>query len=129
MGTVNLRFNEFRFNVKSQLKVQRLVTKMEFHFKKSQFSVKSRFKESKCVDRGHSLYWDFAVHRITPLLQINMESYSTRMSFLAPPCTYTHTHSGMCCTWKVSEIWFSFCPQACHILPQKSHKKLFPFWK
>ena len=32
---------------------------MESHIKKSRFSVKSRFKESKCDDRGHSLIWDF----------------------------------------------------------------------
>ena len=34
---------------------------MEFHIKKYRFSVKSRFKELECVDRGHSLNRDFAV--------------------------------------------------------------------
>ena len=35
---------------------------MEFRIKKSQFSVKSRFKESKCADEGHSLNGDFTVY-------------------------------------------------------------------
>ena len=48
-----------RFNIKSRFKVQNLVTKMEFHIKKSQFSVKSRLKESKCADGG--LNRDFTV--------------------------------------------------------------------
>ena len=34
---------------------------MEFLIKKSRFSVKSRFKESKCADVGHSLNRDFTV--------------------------------------------------------------------
>ena len=34
---------------------------MEFHFKKSQFIVKSQFKELKCADEGHSLNQDFTV--------------------------------------------------------------------
>ena len=34
---------------------------MEIHIEKSRFSVKSRFKESKCADRGHSLNRDFTV--------------------------------------------------------------------
>ena len=33
--------------------VQNFVTKMEFHIKKSRFSVKSRFKELKWADGGH----------------------------------------------------------------------------
>ena len=33
--TVKSRFNESRFNVKSRFKVQNLVTKIEFHIKKS----------------------------------------------------------------------------------------------
>ena len=37
------------------------MTKMEFLIKKSRFSVKSRFKESKCADGGHSLNRDFTV--------------------------------------------------------------------
>ena len=37
------------------------MTKMEFHIKKSRFSEKSRFKESKCADGGHSLNRDFTV--------------------------------------------------------------------
>ena len=53
--------NESRFNVKSQFKVQNLVIKMKFHIKKSRFSEKSRFKESKCADGGHSLNRDFTV--------------------------------------------------------------------
>ena len=61
LNTVKSRFNESRFNVKSQFKVQNLVTKMKFHFEKSRFSVKSRFKESKCADEGHSLNRDFTV--------------------------------------------------------------------
>ena len=32
---------------------------MKIHIKKYQFSVKSRFKESKCPDGGHSLNQDF----------------------------------------------------------------------
>ena len=38
------------------------MTKMKFHFKKSQFSIKSRFKERKGADGGHSLNRDFTVH-------------------------------------------------------------------
>ena len=37
------------------------MTEMEFHMKKSRFSVKSRFKESKCADGGHLLNRDFTV--------------------------------------------------------------------
>ena len=51
--TVKSRFNESRVNVKSRFKAQILVTKVEFHIKKSRFSEKSRFKESKCADRDH----------------------------------------------------------------------------
>ena len=53
--TVKSRFNESRFNVKFPFKVQNLVTKMEFHIKKSQF------KESKFADGGHLLNRDFTV--------------------------------------------------------------------
>ena len=45
------------------------MTKMKFHFKKSRFNVKSRFKESKCVDRGHSLNRDITVFNFSLLLQ------------------------------------------------------------
>ena len=38
------------------------MTKIQFHIKKSRFSVKSRFKETKCADRGHWLNRDFTVH-------------------------------------------------------------------
>ena len=34
---------------------------MKFHIKKSQFSVKSQFKEWKGPDEGHSLNRDFTV--------------------------------------------------------------------
>ena len=34
---------------------------MEFHIKKSRFSIKSGFKESKGADLGHSLNRDFTV--------------------------------------------------------------------
>ena len=37
---------------------------MKFHIKKSRFRVKSRIKESKCDDRGHSLNRDFTVYGI-----------------------------------------------------------------
>ena len=37
--TVKSQINESRFNVKSKFKVQHLVTKMEFHIKKSRFKV------------------------------------------------------------------------------------------
>ena len=37
------------------------MTKLKFHFKKSRFRVKSRFKEWKGADRGHSLNRDFTV--------------------------------------------------------------------
>ena len=53
--TVKSRFRESQFSLKSQFKEQNLVTKMEFHIKKS------RFKESKCADGGHSLNPDFTV--------------------------------------------------------------------
>ena len=52
---ISIRFNESWCNVKSQFKVQHLVTKIEFEIKKSQFSVKPRFKVQKCADRGYSL--------------------------------------------------------------------------
>ena len=38
------RFNESRFNVMSQFKERNLMTKMEFHIKKSQFSLESQFR-------------------------------------------------------------------------------------
>ena len=37
------------------------MTKMKFYIKKSRFSVKSRFKELKGADGGHSLNRDFTV--------------------------------------------------------------------
>ena len=55
-STVKSRFNESWFKVKSRFKVQNIATKMEYHIKKS------RFKESKCADGGHSLNRDFTVH-------------------------------------------------------------------
>ena len=45
----------------SRFKVQNFVTKIEFNIKKSRFRVKSRFKESKCANEGHSLNRDFTV--------------------------------------------------------------------
>ena len=53
-NTVKSRFNESQFNM-SRFKVRHLVTKMKFHIKKSRFSRKSRYKESKSADGGHSL--------------------------------------------------------------------------
>ena len=35
---------------------------MKFHFKKSQFSIKSQFKDWNGADGGHSLNRDFTVH-------------------------------------------------------------------
>ena len=43
---------------------------MKFYIKKSQFSVKSQFKEPKCADKGHSLNRDFTVHRVQQKLGI-----------------------------------------------------------
>ena len=63
--TVKSRFNESRFKVKSRFKVWNLVTKMKFHITKTQFSAKSRFKEPKCADGGHSLNRDFTVFHCT----------------------------------------------------------------
>ena len=60
-NTVNSLLNESWFNIKSRFKEQTLVTKMEFHIKKSRFSVKSQFMESKCADGGHSLNRDFTL--------------------------------------------------------------------
>ena len=54
-------FIESRFNVKSRFRVQNLVTEIELHNKKSWFSIKSRFRESKCADAGHSWIQDFTV--------------------------------------------------------------------
>ena len=54
------------------------MTKMEFLIKKSQFSVKSRFKESKCADGGHSLNRDFTViifQNLFALLSISCDLY------------------------------------------------------
>ena len=47
--------------VKSRFKERNLVTKMKFHIKKSQLSIKSQFKEWKGADRPHSLNRDFTV--------------------------------------------------------------------
>ena len=58
--TVKSQFNESRFNVKSQFKARNLVTRVEFHIKKS------RFKESMCADGGHSLNRDYSVLLIPP---------------------------------------------------------------
>ena len=67
--TVNYRFNEYRFNVMSQFRIQNLMSKIKFHIKMSQFRVKSRFKESNCADEGHSLNREFTVqwmpHNVT----------------------------------------------------------------
>ena len=60
-NTVKSRFNESRFNIKSRFRVQNVVTKMKFCIKKSLFSEKSWFKESKSADKGHSLNRDFTV--------------------------------------------------------------------
>ena len=43
------------------LRQKNLVTEMEFHIKKSRFSAKYRFKESKCTDGGHSFNYDITV--------------------------------------------------------------------
>ena len=59
--TVKSRFDKSRFNIKSRFKVQNYVTKIEFHIKTYQFREKSRFKESKCADRSHSLSRDCTV--------------------------------------------------------------------
>ena len=48
--TLQSRFNESRYYIKSGFKVQNVITKMEFHINMSRFSLKSRFKESKCAD-------------------------------------------------------------------------------
>ena len=40
------------------------MAEIEFHIKKSRFRVKSRFKESKCADKGHSLNRDFTVQNL-----------------------------------------------------------------
>ena len=61
ISTVKSRFNASRFKEKSRFMERNIGTKIEFHIKKSQFSVKSRFKESKCADEGHSLHRDFTV--------------------------------------------------------------------
>ena len=57
-NTLKTRFNEARFN---DLRHKTLVRKMEIHFKKSQFSVLSQFKESKCADADYSLNRDLIV--------------------------------------------------------------------
>ena len=60
--TAKSRFHESQFIIKFRFKAQNLVTKIEFHIKKSQFSLKSQFKGSKCADGGHSLNQDFTVY-------------------------------------------------------------------
>ena len=60
-NTVKSQFNVSRFNVMSRFKVQNIVTKLKCYVKKSQFKVKSQFKESKGADQGHSLNRDFSV--------------------------------------------------------------------
>ena len=59
--TVQSRFNEARFNVKSRFKERNLVTKIKFHIEKSRISVTFRFKESKRAVGGHSLNRVFTV--------------------------------------------------------------------
>ena len=59
--TVKSRFNESRFKRMSRFKGRNLATEMEFDIKMSRFRVKSRFKEPKPSDGGHSLNWDFTV--------------------------------------------------------------------
>ena len=61
-NTVKSRFNESWFNEKSRFKKWNLVTKMEFHIKKSRFCVKSQFKEPMFADVGHSLNRGFTVN-------------------------------------------------------------------
>ena len=56
--------NESRFNGKPQFKVENLVTIMNFLIKTSRVNVKSQFKEWKGANGGHSLFWDFTVHKI-----------------------------------------------------------------
>ena len=66
----------------SQFKVLKDVTKMEFHVKKSRFSVKSQFKESKCADRGHSLNRDFTVSIVSISTSwVNLRPDGARLSF------------------------------------------------
>ena len=59
MSTVKSLFNHSRFNVESQIRVQNLATKTEYHIKKSRFCVKARFKESKCAEGAPSVNRDF----------------------------------------------------------------------
>ena len=59
--TLNRDFMLIRDLLNRDFTVQNLVAKIEFLIKKSQFSEKSRFKESKCADGGHSLNRDFTV--------------------------------------------------------------------
>ena len=52
--------------------------KLNFSFKKSQFCLKSRFKESKCADGGYSLNRDFTVyyHRLfdDAVMEVSIEN-------------------------------------------------------
>ena len=65
------------------------MTKIDFHIKKSRFNVKSRFKESKCADEGHSLNWDFTVltfSRLGPVETQDLFAHSDRSAdFVTDP--------------------------------------------
>ena len=60
------------------------MTKEKFHIKKSQFSVKSRFKESKCADWGHSLNRDFTVQLFSLCAKFTQEKIEQKAKKMAP---------------------------------------------
>ena len=55
------------------------MTKIEVLIKKSRYSVKSRFKESKCTDGGHSLNRDFTVLCTYSLLLGTLEFVTSKV--------------------------------------------------
>ena len=61
LGSSKLLLSTWIYYTVKCFKVWSLVTKIQFHIKKSRFSVKSQFKEPKCVDWGHLLNRDFTV--------------------------------------------------------------------
>ena len=67
---------------------------MKFHFKMFRFSVKSRFKEWKRADSGHSLNQDFTVH-LTFIRLLPKKQHECNGQTAAPFKAYVHGVDGV----------------------------------
>ena len=56
---------------------------MEFHIKRSRFSVKFRFKESNCADAGHSLNRDFTAIYFMTITRYTVDSNKPTLAYYA----------------------------------------------